>query len=176
MLEKLPVNTPKKSTLLDDNARKFVVGVINHEILEKYDASSFNLIVDWIETGEDNEKKVAYKQFDNGDIQILLISKVTIDGNRTSEKTKITEEEYRELLGSSILHLEKKRHEFEYTRNNLSFSIKYDEFEGGELRILEVDAPNEEDRSSFNPNDFPAELSEVTGDVRYYGYRVANII
>jgi hypothetical protein len=176
MLEKLPTNTPEKSKLLDDNARKFVVEAIDHEFLEENGASSFTLTADWLETGEDNEKKIVRKQFDTGDIQILLIAKVTKDGNRISEKQKITERKYEELLGSSILHLEKKRHEFEYTQDNILFSIKFDEFAGGELYILEVDAPSEEERDSFSPNDFPAKLTEVTGDIRYYGYRVADII
>lgn len=176
MLKKLPIIAPERSELLDDNARKFVTEVVNHEFLEKNGASSFNLIVDWLETDEDNEKKVAYKQFDNGDIQILLISKQTKGGKRTSKKDKITEETYKELLSSSVLHLEKKRYEFEYTQNNISFSIKYDEFAGGELYVVEVDAASEKERDSFNPNDFPAKLAEVTGDIRYYGYRVAGII
>lgn len=176
MSKTLPVNTPKTSELLDDNARKFVVEVIDHALLEKNEVSSFTLTVDWLETGEDNEKKVAYKKFDNGDIQILLISKLTENGKRTSAKEKISEETYKELLNSSILHLEKKRHEFEYVQNNTSFSIKFDEFADGGLYILEVDAPGEEERSLFNPNDFPAKLTEVTGDTRYYGYRVADML
>lgn len=176
MLESPPTNTPERSELLDDNARKFVVESIDREFLEKNGVISFDLIVDWLETGEDNEKKIVYKKFDNGDIQILLIAKVTKDGNRTSIKEKITEEKYKELLSSSTLHLEKKRHEFEYTQNNISFSIKFDEFAGGGLYILEVDAPSEEERNAFSPIDFPTKLTEVTGDIRYYGYRVADII
>lgn len=164
------------SELIDDNARKFVVEAIDHTFLEENKVSSFTLTVDWLETGEDNEKKIAYKEFDNGDIQILLISKLTEDGKRTSVKEKITESTYKELLSSSILHLEKKRHEFEYVQSNTSFSIKFDEFTEGGLYILEVDAPSEEERSYFNPNDFPAKLTEVTGDMRYYGYRIAEII
>jgi hypothetical protein len=92
--------------ILDDNARKFIVDPINHAFLEENGASLFTLTVDWLETGEDNEKKLAYKKFDNGDIQILLISKITKDGNRTAVKEKIAEEEYEELASSSILHLE----------------------------------------------------------------------
>jgi hypothetical protein len=105
-----------------------------------------------------------------------LISKLTKDGKRASVKEKISEETYKELLGSSVLHLEKRRHEFEYVQNNISFSIKFDEFADGKLNILEVDAPNEEERNLFNPNDFPAKLTEVTGDIRYYGYRIADIL
>jgi hypothetical protein len=176
MPKALPVNTPKTSEPLDDNARKFVVEVIDHALLEENEVSSFTLTVDWLETGKDNEKKVAYKRFDNGDVHILLISKLTKDGKRASVKEKISEETYKELLGSSVLHLEKRRHEFEYVQNNISFSIKFDEFADGKLNILEVDAPNEEERNLFNPNDFPAKLTEVTGDIRYYGYRIADIL
>lgn len=176
MSEKLPINTPEKNKLLDDNARKFIVEAIDHEFLDVNEATSFTLVVDWLETGEANEKKIAYKAFGTGDIQILLISKLTKGGKRTSQKEKITKEAYEELLDSSVLHLEKKRHEFEYIQNNISFSIKFDEFAEGRLSILEVDASSEEERGLFNPNTFPAKLAEVTGDVRYYGYRVADII
>lgn len=175
-LEIHPANTSAKSEPLDDNARKFVVGAIDRAILEENESSSFTLTVDWLETGEDNEKKVAYKKFDNDDIQILLISKLTEGGKRTSVKEKITEETYKELLSSSVLHLEKKRHEFEYAQNNTSFSIKFDEFAESRLCILEVDAQSEIERDSFNPNNFPAKLTEVTGDIRYYGYRITDIV
>jgi hypothetical protein len=175
MSAEIPTNSPEKRETLDDNARKLTVDVIDHAFLEENGASSYTLIVDWLETGEDNERKVAYKKFDNGDIQILLISKVTKDGNRTSEKEKITEEEYKELVTSSVLHLEKKRYEFIYTQNNIPFSVKYDEFAESDLCMLEVDASSEEERNSFSPGDFPSKLTEVTGDMQYYGYRVAHI-
>ncbi|MCY1533001.1 hypothetical protein D9M68_683060 [compost metagenome] len=176
MSKTLPIATPERSTPLDDNARKFVVEAIDPAFLEANKASSFTLTVDWLETGEDNEKKVAYKRFDTGDIQILLISKLTENGKRTSMKEKITEEAYKEHLDSSVLHLEKKRHEFEYTQNNVSYSVKFDEFAEGRLYILEVDAPSEEERDSFDPSEFPAKLTDVTGDTRYYGYRIAAVI
>jgi hypothetical protein len=169
-------NRPKKKEPLDDNARKFIVGIIDSAFLKENRASSFALTVDWLETGEDNEKKVAHKEFDNGNIQILLITKTTKNGNRTSEKKEITEEKYRELVASSILHLEKKRYEFEYTQNDIPFSVKYDEFASGKLCILEVDASSEEERDSFSPDNFPSRLDEVTGDIQYYGYRVADIV
>lgn len=176
MQEKLPINTPERSKPLDDNARKFVVDAIDPKFLEENGALSFTLIVDWLEKGEDNEKKIAHKQFDNGDIQILLITKVTRNGDRTSIKEKVAEEKYEELLSFSVLHLGKRRHEFDYTQNDISFSMKFDEFAGGKLHILEVDAPSEKERNSFSAMDFPAKLTEVTGDIRYYGYRVADII
>lgn len=171
-----PTNNPEKKEILDDNARKFITETIDSKFLTENNASSFILTTDWLETGEDNEKKLAYKEFDNDEIQILLIAKVTKNGSRTSEKEKITAAEYEELLESSILRVEKKRYEFTYTQNNIPFTVKYDEFAESELRILEVDAASEDARDSFNPSDFPAKLTEVTGDVQYYGYRVASAI
>lgn len=176
MQHEVPVNNPEKKEILDDNARKFIVDVIDSKFLEENRAIAFNLITDWLEIGGDDEKKVAYKEFENGDIQTLLIAKVTKNGDRTSEKEKITKEQYEELLNSSMLHLEKKRSEFTYVQNGISLSIKYDEFAKSKLRILEVDATNEEERDSFSPGDFPGELIEVTGDMRYYGYRIAAVV
>lgn len=176
MSAKIPISSPEKKEVLDDNARKFIVDTIDHTFLEEHRATSYALIVDWLETGEDNEKKVAYKKFDNGDIQILLISKVIKDGNRTSTKEKITEEEYEEFVTASVLHLEKKRYEFEYTQNGIPFSVKYDDFAEGDFCLLEVDASSDEARSSFSPDGFPGKLVEVTGDMKYYGYRIAEII
>lgn len=175
MSKEIHVNSPERKEVLDDNARKFILKELDSDFLREHDASSFVLIVDWLETGEDNEKKVAYKKFDNGNVQILLISKTTKDGNRTSEKEKITEERYNEFVASSILHLEKKRYEFEYPKGDVTFSMKYDEFDGG-LCILEVDAPSEAERNAFNTGDFSSELEEVTGDARYYGYKVAEMV
>lgn len=163
--------TPEKVTL-DDNARKFTCETLQPEFLDQNSASSFTLVTDWLETGEDNEKKIAWKKFDNGDIQILLISKVTKDGKRTSEKQEITQELYEVLIASSILHLEKLRHEFTYDQGGVVFSLKYDNFGESNPRILEVDASSDEERSSFDPNIFPARLTEVTGDMTYYGYRM----
>jgi CYTH domain-containing protein len=175
MSVEIPKHNPEKKEKLDDNARKFITGTLDPELLDRNGASSFTLTVDWLETGEDNEVKVAHKKFDNGDVQILLIAKITKDGNRTSEKEKVTEDKYQQLKTSSVLHLEKKRYEFEYSQNGTTFSVKYDEFADGKLNMLEVDASNEEERNSFSPDDFPAELEEVTGDVRYYGYRIAEV-
>lgn len=176
MSEKMPVNNPEKKETLDDNARKFTVDTLDTTFLEENNAYSFVLTVDWLETGEDDEKKVAHKKFDSGDVQILLISKVMKDGSRTSEKEAISEEDYKGLLASSVLHLEKRRYEFTYTQGSTSFAVKYDEFGEGKLRVLEVDASSEEERNSFNPSEFPVALDEVTGDMQYYGYRIASIV
>jgi hypothetical protein len=176
MSEEIPQNKLEKKEILEDNARKFTLGSIDSQFLKDHNATSFELIVDWLETGEDNEKKLAYKKFDNGSIQILLISKITKDGNRTSEKNKISEDEYKRLLGSSKLHLEKRRYEFSYNQDTIAFNLKYDEFEDGKLNMLEVDAVTEEERSSFDPKQFPSTLSEVTGNLNYYGYRVAETL
>ncbi|MET1032895.1 MAG: hypothetical protein ABWX94_00145 [Candidatus Saccharimonadales bacterium] len=176
MSEMFPVSTPEKSEILDDDARKFIVDGINYHFLEQISASSFTMTVDWLETNEANEKKLAHKKFDTGEVQILQISKRTVDGKRTSRKDKITEEEYEELLDASVLHLEKRRHELVYMQDNIPFSVKFDEFAGGKLCVVEVDASNEDDRQVFNPDDFPAKLTEVTGDLRYYGFRIAAIV
>ena len=172
----IPKNSPEKKEKLEDNARKFTTEALDSEFLRAHNASSFTLTVDWLETGEDTEVKVAHKKFDNGDVQILLIAKTTKDGNRVSEKEKIDEGRYEELKASSVRHLEKKRYEFEHEQNGIPFSVKYDEFADGKLNMLEVDASSEEQRRSFSPDDFPAELEEVTGDIQYYGYRVADVV
>lgn len=172
----IPKNNPEKKEKLDDNARKFTTEALDSKILDANGASLFALTVDWLETGEDTEVKVAHKKFNNGEVQILLIAKTTQDGNRVSEKEKIDEKRYRQLKASSILHLEKKRYEFEYEQNGILFSVKYDKFADGKLSILEVDASSEEQREAFDPKEFPAELEEVTGDIRYYGYRIAEVI
>jgi len=166
----------QQKEILDDNARKFVVAALEPAFLERSGASAFILATDWLETGEDREKKLAYKKFENGDSQILLISKITKDGCRISEKEKISEKEYAALLGESVCHLEKMRYEFQYIQNGITFDIKYDEFVGSQLRVLEVDASSEEDRNSFSPYDFSSQLFEVTEQVQYYGYRVASIV
>ncbi|MDB5177690.1 MAG: hypothetical protein JWO61_73 [Candidatus Saccharibacteria bacterium] len=166
----------KQKEVLDDNARKFVTEPLDRAFLKENGAIPFLLITDWLEVGEDNETKVVYKKFDGDDVQIFLISKTTKDGNRTKEKEKITEERYKTLIGSSIRHVEKKRYEFTYTQNNTSFAVNYDEFVGGKLFMLDVDAPTEEERDSFSFNDFSSTLVEVTEEMQYYGYRVAGIV
>jgi CYTH domain-containing protein len=177
MSAEIPMNNPEKKEVLDDNARKFTVDTLDTQFLNENNATSFTLTTDWLTTDEDYEEKVAHKAYDNGDIQILLISKTITDGSRTSEKEKITEEKYNDLLSHSKLRIEKKRYEFTYIQNDVPFSIKYDEFsDNEELRILEVDAASDEKRNSFDPSDFLGRLDEVTGDIRYYGYQVAYLL
>ena len=178
MTGEIPRNNPEKKELLDDNARKFVVDTIDSEFLHEHNAKSFLLTTDWLEMGENSEKKLAHKKYESGEIEILLIQKFTQNGKRTvPPKEKLTEEQYQEFLAlSPALHVEKKRHEFDYSQNGISFSVKYDEFVGSELRILEVDAQNEAERDCFEPGAFPYDVTEVTGDIRYYGYRVAAVL
>lgn len=166
-------NRTEKKESMEDNARKFSTEPIDQAFLESNKASSFELISDWLVTDEDSEKKLAYKKYLDGNVQILLISKTVKDGNRVSEKVNISEEEYARLVASSILRLEKKRSEFSLVQSETSFILKYDEFAGSDLRVLEVDATSEQERSSFNPANFPYKLTEVTGDQSYYGYRVS---
>lgn len=161
---------------INDNARKFISGTLGASFLREHSARSFTLTVDWLETGEDDETKLAYKVFEDGSTERLLISKVTKDGDRTTEKTKLSEDEYTKLLSESILHLEKKRYELQYSQHGVSFSLNYDEFSQNEFRMLEVDAPTEVLRNSFDPNTFPSQLNEVTGNLSYYGHRLATLI
>ena len=177
--EPLPECEPdpeKKAEILDDNARKFVVSSISPEFLKFHNATSYLLITDWLETGKDTEKKVARKVFTNGDEQLLLISKENNNGSRTSEKKKISKVQYDELLALSVHHLEKMRYEFAYTQNDKTFDMKYDEFPESNLRIVEVDASDDDSRESFVPDKFISGLREVTGNVQFYGYRVASIV
>lgn len=167
-------NSPEKKESLDDNARKFKLDGLSKVFLDTYDATSFILTTDWLKTDEDSEEKLAYKKFDNGDVQILLIAKVTNNGNRTSVKEKITEEKYRELKASSTLQVQKTRFEFSYPQSEVMLSMKYDEFTNSKLRVLEVDAANDTERDSFVTSEFPVKLIEVTGNLSYYGYRVAS--
>ncbi len=161
---------------MEDNARKFTVGTIDNEFLREQCASSFLLVVDWLETNEDSESKLALKTFEDGRVQILLISKVTKEGKRVAEKKDLTRTEYDAMLLSSTLRLEKERFEFKFHQGGIEFTLKYDKFSGGKMRILEVDASTDEERASFNPDVFPYKLKEVTGDQRYYGYRVASLV
>jgi len=176
MAETLPTPTPEKSNVLDDNARKFIVDDIDRAFLDQHCTASYIMTVDWLETHEATEKKLAYKKFDSGEVQILLIEKETVDGKRTSRKDNITEETYKELLGASVLRVEKRRSELEYVQADIVFTVKFDEFSDSTLSVIEIDAPNEDDRKAFKPEEFPATVKEVTGDIAYYGYRIAAIL
>ena len=107
------------------------------------------LVTDWLETGQDNGTKVERNEFSNGDMQLLLITKVTVDGQRTSRKEKITEEQYKSFLANSICHVEKMRYEFKHTRGDIDVDLKYDEFVNSTLRVLEVDASTETERAFY---------------------------
>ncbi len=170
------IEQEQQKEFLEDNARKFVVDTISSEFLETNNATSYLLVTDWLETRGDNEKKIVRKVLEDGTVQMLLISKVTIGGNRTSEKEKITEQRYKKILADSILHVEKRRYEFKHTQAGTEFDIKYDVFTDSSLRVLEVDALSDVERESFVPSVMLNGLREVTGDLQYYGYRVADIV
>ena len=183
MPAEIPTTTPEKKEMADDNARKFIVSTaIDPEFLREHSAEQFLLTTDWLEMSETSEKKLAHKHYPNGDIKILLIQKFR-SGDKTSvpPKEKLSPEQYQELLPHSIERVAKTRYEFDYPLPDLEqsdpvFTIKYDEFVDSELRILEVDAATDDARSSFTPTDFPYELTEVTGQMQYYGYRVADVV
>jgi hypothetical protein len=176
MPEETPLQPQRNKEVLEDNARKFVVESIDSEFLRKNNAKAYSLVVDWLETDEMQEKKVVLKRSEQGKTQYILVSKASHEGNRVTEKKKITEDEYTSLCALSIVHLEKKRYEFEIAQNGIQFALKYDEFSGGVPNMLEVDADNQEERGKFNPSSFVYLLNEVTGEMQYYGYRVAAAI
>lgn len=171
--EPLSQNTPEVERA-PDNARKFVVHNLDSTILNGDDTLRCNFPTDWLETDENTEKKIVRKVYDDGKVQMLLISKTTENGKRISEKKPLKQDEYDSLLGSSQLRVEKNRYSFNYIQGDIVFKINYDEFVDSELKIIEVDAETEELRAMFDPNEFPAELEEVaTGDRSYEGFRVA---
>lgn len=181
MTTEIPVSKPERERkAVNDNARKFKVSSIDTRFLEEKGAKSFELTVDWLDTEKDSETKLVRKDRGNGIIEILFITKVTDEnGKRKTVREEISAEKYKELLcstDSSNPHLKKRRYEFDYIQNDTAFSLKYDEFADSELRILEVDASSEEDRDSFVTEDFPVQLTEVTDDRQYEGYRVAKLI
>lgn len=178
MSEADAINGPEKRGLLEDSARKFTLNSLGSEFLKEIEDHSFLLTTDWLEVGEDKEKKLACKKYKSGKVEYLLIEKFTDEnGNRAAPpKKKLTKERYEELLTSSILCVKKVRYEFKVVQNDITLDLKYDEFLDSDLRVLEVDAGTEQERNAFNPSEFPTQLMEVTGDLRYYGYRVADMV
>ena len=170
------LHAEQKTQLLDDNARKFVTEPLSNEFLKAQQATDYLLVTDWLETNEGSETKVVRKEYHNGAVQLLLIKKVTTDDVRTSQKTPITSEEYTAYLGASRVHVEKRRYEFTLSQNGIEFIVKYDEFQKSDLRIIEVEGKAHDDQALFNPIELPGRLTEVTGDTRYYGYRVASML
>jgi len=178
-MAEIPKNNPEKKEVLDDNDLKFTLGDINAEFLQENRAISYLLTTDWLEIGEKSEKKLAYKKHKNGDEEFLLIQKFTDEnGNRPEppKKEKLSLEQYNQLFGQSVRRVEKMRFEFDYLQNGTTFSMKYDEFVDSKLRVLEVNAESEAKRKSFEPSEFPYELTDVTGKIEYYGYRVAELV
>ena len=161
---------------IDHNARKFTVGTIDTNFLTQHSTSSYVLITDWLVTDAKSETKLVHKKLANGEIQYFLISKITQNSTRKTDKRQISEDEYKKRLVSSVVHVEKSRYEFNFLQNGIAFTMKYDEFPNSDGRVLEVDGASETERNKFSPNGFPYRLVEVTGDLRYYGYRVAKVL
>jgi len=171
-----PKKNPEKKETVDDNDRKFTLPTIDAQFLADHSARSYLLVTDWIETNEADETKVAYKKFNDGSVEILLIAKVSDGDNRTAQKTPISEDEYKRYLGHTTVHVEKTRFEFEFVQDDTAFAMKYDEFTDSALRVLEVGAQTPADRTSFRPSAFPYPLKEVSDDPSFTGFRVATHI
>lgn len=178
MTVEIPRSNPNMHETIDDNALKFTLDSIDSNFLAAHSAKSFLLTTDWIEIGNDYEKKLALKIYPDDSKDALLIEKFTDDsGDRTTPpKIKLDQRQYDELLDQSVRHVEKVRSEFDYLQNGTVFSMKYDEFIDSPLRILEVDGTDEAARASFLPDLFPCELTNVTGEIEYYGHRIADLI
>ena len=176
-MTEIPTTTPEKREIVDDNARKFIIGTIDPVFLQRYGARSYDMTTDWIKTDDDEEEKVVVKVHPDK-VERLLIAKVTKeDGSRSADKQAIDENKYNELVETAGVHSRKRRYEFSYEQSDgRKFSVKYDEFADSELRIIEIDAPTDDDRAAFKPEEFPAELMEVTGRIMYYGYRIADTV
>lgn len=159
---------------MDDNARKFIT---DHRFeIENYTTISYVLTIDWILTEDTCEKKIVSRKSDNMGIELLYIEKKTADGQRVSQKRKITQLEYDELHLSSTIHIEKKRFEFTLLQNDILYTLKYDVFMGGKLCLLEVGAGTKMERDEFQPEYVKGIVKEVTSDMQYYGYRVIGIL
>lgn len=176
-MEKI-ANNPEKREGIADDARKFIVTDIDPQLLDGEDVVKFDLTIDWLETGEDDEAKIVLKEFPDGTVERILVAKVTENGKRTTNKEEMTLDEYEEekARASSVgIGIEKTRYEFRVERDGIVFDVKYDEFPNSDLRLIEVDADNEEGRKHFDPAIFlVSNLKEVTGDRGYEGYRVAD--
>lgn len=174
MIEKLTSNENERP--IADNARKFIVAGFDESLLTGEGVKTYLLTTNWLKTGEDDETKLARKDFDNGAVEMLFIEKVTENGKRNAFKHPINEDEYNEKLARSTVEVIKERFELNVMQDGVEFTMKYDKFVGpNNLRMLEVDATNEEDRESFTPTAFfVGAFEEVTGDRGYEGYRVAD--
>ena len=161
---------------VEDDARKFTLKGLGADFLRQEVPFVFDLTVDWIDTSEDYETKIVRKTFGDGTVEMLRISKVVKDGKRVAVKRPITQDVYEHALEESLCRIQKRRYEFKYVQNHIIYSLKYDEFEGSELKLLEVDAPSEEERASFDSSVFPEVLTEVSDDERFTGYRIASML
>lgn len=184
MSEKYPTtdSAPNKREKKSDDARKFTVigGVIDPYFLQGHNAVAHAMVVDWTVIAHDEhrkaETKIAYKEYDDGRVQILEIAKEKVGDARTAEKTEIAPGEYTDKVAQPIKHLAKRRYEFTYRQNGIDFELKYDVIEDGKLYLLEVDAPSPELRAQFDEKLFEYELHEVSGDPAYEGYEIVDTV
>lgn len=169
MSAEIPARSPEKE-VVDDNARKFLVESLGPAFLKERGAFSVTLTTHFL----DDQSKIVHKDFDGGKTEIWSIRKVTEkDGNRTATRQQVLEEDYEELCRPAIFSYKKERFQFNYpATNGVLFSFKYDEFDGGKLCMIEVDASTDEVRNSFDPDEFPVPLTEVTGEPGYTGYEI----
>lgn len=161
--------------IANDDARKFVTTSFGDAFLKRHNAETFNLTTDWLFGGDSCEIKIVCRQYSDRGDRYHLITKYADGTTRRSYKLELQEKAYLRLTKSSCAHLEKERCEFDFVQDHVPFILKLDRYGVKGYCVLEVDAASrqEADRRSFRPDRFPYELREVSGDLRYYGIRLA---
>lgn len=185
----------KDSAPPEDNARKFVLTGLTPEFLSEYgeEATSADLMIDFIEVGVDREVKVVHKTADDGTVTMTLIENVTKeDGGRVPTKSNLAdiynvpsknggrlfqspEAMYQDLSNRSLCRIGKNRLEFGYKQDDRRLTLKFDTFNGSTLRLLEVDG-TPDDRDAFDPDDFPVRLTEVSDNPEFTGATIAGVL
>ena len=175
-----PTSSPEKRETKKDDARKFIIGAIDHVFLEQHGADARDMTVDWTEVSANSETKVVRKIDDNGLMETWKITKVKVDGSRNKDVVAVDPDKYDDLVAETVYHLEKRRYEFHYEQNGIKYTLKYDVLEDGLFYLLEVDAEDPELRARFDKDLFARqeqyELIEVSGDEAYEGYRIVDTL
>lgn len=186
MSHNLPPSNEVEPKPVEDNARKLVLFQLDQDKLRAFDATTYDMEIQWIDTSDDFETKVVCKVYDSDerDPQVLKISKSTVDGKRLTTREPISYEEFVEIKErhQGKPHLTKRRSEFDYEQDGVQYAMKYDEFRVGQridgaqqlFCMLEVDAVTEDQRERFDPELFePSQIyAEATGNPNYTGYKI----
>lgn len=185
-MSNLPPAPEAEPKPVSDNARKFIVAPVDPELIPENNSFVHDLTIHWVSTEPNFEVKDVKKinARDEMDGAILRIIKTTYeDGSRETVREPISLSEFLRTTEQfpDMPHLEKRRTEFFVVQNGKPFLIKYDEFAGNDLRMIEVEIDprthmTEDDLVRFDPNEFFGVEEEVTSDARYKGYRIVETL